>query len=844
MRRMQMLTLGKCQYSPSCAARPACPASARTKQAWHLGRGITASPPPPPARALMSALRPVRRPQVSLEAQLQQLTLFSDLDSADDNLEQLGPIIKSLDEAGQQDAFLRYLERFIADKDADIERICSDNHMAFVAALDKLLKVRSGTVSLRHRIAELNDEVQTGGSSVADRKRQLLQARRTASNIDDASEIVDVSLRVLKTADTIHGLIADRRYYAALRSLSDLEAVQLRSVAHYEWAKHMLESIPASRDAVKDAVTKEMREWLYQAREKQRTVGRLALDAMDARAKRWKAKAQKDPTLALAKLNSPIEQVVNEKNDNNFVDNEHVSIDFKPLYQAIHIYDVLGHREALQRSYQEDRAAQASLLLSQGLSFDPTRPTFPALLEEVVGFFLVEHHVLQTAPAGWRSEQDVDDLWDTFCDRVVNLVRTGLQETTDTNVFVTTKNSIILFIQTLEGYNYSVSQLNTLLVSLFSQYSKLLRTRFRNDFQQAVAETEQQPMVVSNSDELRKVINVCWLQPGDAERLREQPFPLTLPFAQTYPLCCMDIRQLVDEYYSYVGALAQPHHRQLDDVLKASLDELLIQRVGASVRRAVERTTNLAQVAQIVVTAEHFKLAAKELERLFIALRAPATGRASARRPLDLAAHFDASLTLANKRIDTATTAKLGQSLDVEEFDTQPRAARRQVADHLPEMLVWLTTMMESVLAPLPYSSKHRAYENAFRYIAEHLARTCLLNEREQLLNQNAIRNLMVDVAFLQEHASKFSTAGEADFGNAFNELSQTLQLILKNQAGDYAHSATLRAQRFPDVRPATLCIVIDKLARYHAGLSGKENQDIANSLYRTRDSVARLIRR
>lgn len=93
------------------------------------------------------------------------------------------------------------------------------------------------------------------------------------------------------------------------------------------------------------------------------------------------------------------------------MNNDEVRIDFEPLYQCIHIHDVLDLREELQRNYQEDRRAQANLLLSQGLSFHPSNPTFPALLEEVVGFFLVEHHVLDTCPPGFRSEQEVDDLY-------------------------------------------------------------------------------------------------------------------------------------------------------------------------------------------------------------------------------------------------------------------------------------------------------------------------------------------------------------------------------------------------------------------------------------------------
>lgn len=97
------------------------------------------------------------------------------------------------------------------------------------------------------------------------------------------------------------------------QSLEELETIHLKAVLHHEFARHMLDSIPQMREQVRQAVLREMREWLYEVREKSRTVGRLALDAMEARQKRWKAKSQKDPMLSLAKVNSAIELVVNER---------------------------------------------------------------------------------------------------------------------------------------------------------------------------------------------------------------------------------------------------------------------------------------------------------------------------------------------------------------------------------------------------------------------------------------------------------------------------------------------------------------------------------------------------
>lgn len=129
------------------------------------------------------ALRSRARPHISLDAQLQQLTLFSDLDAESENLEQLGPIIKSLDEANQSDAFLRRLRDFVQEKETEIESVCNANHQDFASAVDKLLKVRSGTVSLKLRISELNEEVQAGGQSLSSKVKAKREGQRERENI-------------------------------------------------------------------------------------------------------------------------------------------------------------------------------------------------------------------------------------------------------------------------------------------------------------------------------------------------------------------------------------------------------------------------------------------------------------------------------------------------------------------------------------------------------------------------------------------------------------------------------------------------------------------------------------
>lgn len=106
--------------------------------------------------------------------------------------------------------------------------------------------------------------------------------------------------------------------------MEELESNHLKGILNHDFARLMVESIPLMRDQVKNMVTKEMKEWLYEVREKSRTVGKLALDSMENRQKRWKVKSLKDPMLSLAKVNSAIELVVNERIECEYYDSRNV----------------------------------------------------------------------------------------------------------------------------------------------------------------------------------------------------------------------------------------------------------------------------------------------------------------------------------------------------------------------------------------------------------------------------------------------------------------------------------------------------------------------------------------
>lgn len=89
------------------------------------------------------------------------------------------------------------------------------------------------------------------------------------------------------------------------------------------------------------------------------------------------------------------------------------------------------------------------------------------------------------------------------------------------------------------------------------------------------------PMAINSMEEYEKVINVSWYTPehqSDDVTLVQHAQPLTtvanvvfsipcvLPFSQMYPLCCINIRNFLNQFYFF-----SDDHFQHSDVIDDSL---------------------------------------------------------------------------------------------------------------------------------------------------------------------------------------------------------------------------------------------------------------------------------
>ncbi|CAG8459120.1 4894_t:CDS:10 [Paraglomus occultum] len=765
------------------------------------------------------------------QQQLQSLVLSAELNSENENLEQLGPIIKSIYDSGRQEAFLDQLTAFERKKEGEIERMCNSNYQEFVQSVDQLLKVRQGTVNLKNKIIDLNYDVQKSGKKLTTKKKELIQTRKIQKNIDDAIETLQKCLHILDLSNRANNLIEEKKYYSALRTLEELQTVHLRNVIQYEFAKHMQESIPVTQNSIKDAVTKEMKEWLFKVRQVSRQVGKLAMDQLVTRQERWRVKVAQEPDLRHVAINSPIELVLNEDKEFNVVNNEYVQIDFKPLYQCLHINEELGKSQELKSNYEEDRRAQANLVLSTSFVLkDNDASGLIAFFQDIVGFFVIERVILRSIE-NFRSSSEVDALWDTVTSKAVQIIYAALYGCIESKLFSRVKKELTVFMQTLEEYSYNVQKYMDLHLFVFQRYSELLKEKFADDFHQTMLEDDYMPMIVDSPEQYEAVLDACWFT--EDSRITGQGYPRSLPFSQAYPSCCLDIKNFVSQFYEFAED-ASRIHAQVDDIVREALDDMLIEHVNG-VLLAKLRSTNLTQIVQININLEYFENMCSELEELLKERRSSHRG---GKIHLEAAEAFRTTRKKAEKRIYELVNSKIDDFLDLADYDWAPSTMQTQPSPYLQDMVGFLTTVIASTLYNLPVDIKTLIYFGALGYLATALRRR-IMDPEVKRINANGVGNFDIDVTFLEHFARRLEDPNIAD---AFLELRQIVSLLESENPDEYMDPST-RNKKYSLLEPADVALLLEKAGKrtqhgINIGQAGQQNRFFSKFFVQKGDGV------
>lgn len=207
-------------------------------------------------------------------------------------------------------------------------------------------------------------------------------------------------------------------------------------------------------------------------------------------------------------------------------------------------------------------------------------------------------------------------------------------------------------------------------------------------------------------------------------------FPCVLPFSQMYPLCCIDIRNFLNQFYFFANDDFS-HPNVIDDTLKdvsilwldvwffnwlyQALDELLSNKVCDTL---VERLASqyLGQIVQILINLEHFELACRELESLLAAARSQnSAGGSIALRATE---KFRANKKAAEKRIFEVVNSKIDDLIETAEYDWMAHVSPLEPSNYMQTLTRFLSNIMNSTLLGLPTEIKELIYFDALSHAA------------------------------------------------------------------------------------------------------------------------------
>ncbi|KJZ75983.1 hypothetical protein HIM_04439 [Hirsutella minnesotensis 3608] len=718
------------------------------------------------------------------------------------------PVLKDAANSNRTSALVQCLSRYSDDREADIERIGLTKHEEFLDSVGRLQHVREGTVTLTAEILELNQSIQASTEKLAAQKEALVNTTAIRQNIADATDALKESLQVLHALNTAHDLVRRKKYYSALKSLEDLQnehlvpILQNRYATQHRLADVIQKSIPSSQKTISEAVMSDLNTWLFRIRETSQFLGEVAFYHTDMRKSRHRKRVEDDQFLSNFKLNSAIELVCDESEEFDVLNNEELQVDFTPLFEALHIHDALGQSDRFRSEYAATRRQQKDLLLPSNVDLlaDDDK-SLSSLLEGIAGFAIIEKATMRRVPH-LRSAVDVEELWESMCSAAIKLTSKAINDVGNAEVLLKIKGFIALFVQTMEGWGYSVATLDTFLLALFDKYAELLKRRFSEDFQEIVSTDDYMPMAINSVEEYEKVINVSWFMQD--QPTNELTFPCVLPFSQMYPLCCIDIRNFLNQFYFFSDDHFQ-HSDVIDETLRKSLDELLTEKVCKSL---VERLTSqyLGQIVQILINLEHFEIACQELEQLLVRARSST----SAGGPLKLNAteEFRNNKKTAEKRIFELVNSKIDDLVDTAEYDWLASTVSTEPSSYMQTLTRYLSNIMNSTLLGLPREIKELIYFDALSHAANKILALPLSPEVKHI-SAHGVSALAQDVQYLTEFVSSLEN-GQMLKEN-LDELQQTINLMQSDNHEEF-FDISIRNKKYGRVDALNGPLLLEKL--------------------------------
>ncbi|KAK7910026.1 hypothetical protein WMY93_014710 [Mugilogobius chulae] len=782
----------------------------------------------------------------SVEAAAEHERILREIESTDTNC--IGPTLRSVYDGQEHGLFMEKLDARIRNHDREIEKMCNHHFQGFVDSITELLKVRGEALKLKSQVTETNKRLQEDGKQLMTSMEELQQCRVQQKNIATTIDKLTHCLPVLEMYSRLQEQMKAKRYYPALCTLEQLEQKCLPRVEQYRFCAIMAQNIPKLRTLIRDTAMAQLRDFLESIRKHSDKIGETAIkQAQLQRSLDSSVSAHPRPltgrnrnrkelyvTMASAIQNggSPFSEqdsgILDEEEEEE-VPGAQELVDFSPVYRCLHIYTVLGLRDEFENYYRKQRRKQARLVLQPHSNMHETLEGYRRYFNQIVGFFVVEDHVLHTTQ-GLVNRAYVEELWELALSKITAALRTHSSYCDDPDLVLDLKNLIVVFADTLQGYGFPVSQLFDMLLEMREQYSEILLKRWNITFRQALDQDNYSPIPVSTEEEFKHYTSQFPLSDPELEKL---PFPKKLPFSEFVPKVYCQLKEFIYACLKYSEDL-HLSSSEVDDMIRKSTNLLLTRTLSNCLQYGIKKkNVGLAELVQLIINSTHLEYSCHFLEEFISNITNVPLDAVSATKLYGPSTFKDACHA-AEAEIYTSLNAKIDQFLQLADYDwlaPVPGGGTSDVSDYLIDLLTFLRSTF-SVFTNLPGKVAQTACMSACKHISTSLLQLLLDPELRQI-SLGALHQLNTDV----QECESFARAGPvAGFQGdtlllAFSDLRQLLDLFTQWDWSTYLADYGKSTSKYLRVNPHTALALLEKMRE-----TGKKNMILAQLRKTDRD--------
>uniref|UniRef100_A0A1A9UZY9 Exocyst complex component n=1 Tax=Glossina austeni TaxID=7395 RepID=A0A1A9UZY9_GLOAU len=714
-----------------------------------------------------------------------------DIEAVDDYW---GPTFRSILEGENTDAISEQLEMRVRSHDKEIERICNLSYQGFIDSIQELLQVRTQAQQLALEVQTMDKSLQLVSASLIQQGNDLVKARQIESNLASAIEALKECLPALECYIKFCQQASNKQYYQSLRTLEILETQHLPKLHSYRFVTQMRLAIPVIKENIRRSAEADFREFLENIRRFSPRIGKEAIDHTKKLQKRDINTIIEDHKKALKNRSSA--------GDENNLSAQDL-IDFSPIYRCLHIYSVLGQREYFEKDYRQQRRDQAKLVLQPPPGMHDNLEAYKLYICAIVGFFVVEDHVKNTAGDVVTSSY-LEELWSSSLSKFVNEISMSSSSCTDPNILLRIKNLIMLSINTFKCYGYTVNVLWELLHNMRDHYNEVLLQRWVHVFRDILDKEQFLPMLVENQEEYEAIIERF---PFHSEQLESTAFPKKFPFSRMVPEVYHQAKEFMYACMKFAEDLTLSSNEVAAMVRKAA--NLLLTRSFSGCLSVVFRNPSVAlpQLIQIIVDTQYLEKASPFLDEFVGHMTNTVSGVTQT-----TSAMFHVARQDAEKQVSVRICSKIDEFFELSEYDWLLVEPPGKASVFITDMISYLSSTLESFASKLPTIA-----QAACRRTCEHMAEkiyAILFDDDVKQISNGALQQINLDLMQCECFAESEPVPGikEGELSKYFLKCRQLLDLLTMEEWATYLHDYGNKENRYHLVHPQSIIIILEKI--------------------------------